>query len=246
MFDSGVNVSFWVIRLSKAWFLAVGKAEEEKRGGGRIKWSLVVRVNEDFCSDGSNKSQACSHTGVLPHAVLASCCFFPAPLYFTMHFLEIWALKFKPPAKVQVDYGWWWCEKDRGRRKDKRGMCECLSLSCWLCVVYVSSRLSSLLSCQLIDLIAHKDVATFYNAGTKWHSTEKMKFKEDCWRQTWHLLFCVSVLLWDSRNEVVDGTNVEANVDLILSRNWHAEGKMIFLFVLETPVVCFRSLEIWL
>lgn len=53
--------------------LASLSEEDKSRAGERRKWTLVVTVYEEFCSDGSNKSQACSHTGVVPHAVPASC-----------------------------------------------------------------------------------------------------------------------------------------------------------------------------
>lgn len=90
------------------------QSEEERGGGERRKWSLVVTVNEEFCSHGSNKSQACSHTGVLPHAVLASC--WKMPFFFSIRhqftaqcifWQFVLALKFKPPAWTQVEYGRW-------------------------------------------------------------------------------------------------------------------------------------------
>lgn len=86
--------------------------------------------------------------------------------------------------KILVEYGWWWGEKKRDKKKEE---CESVyhslagSLQYECCVphrVYLSSSLSSLLSCQLIDLITHKDAATFYNAGTKWHSTRKWNLKK--------------------------------------------------------------------
>lgn len=108
----------------------------------------------------------------------------PAAAFFLGHHFisqafsfSIWAPNFKP-VKASVEYGWWWVEKDMGRLRE-----ECVSVyhsptgslqfDFWVCLIFF---LCSLLSCQLIDLITHKDAVTFYN--TKWHSTKKWNLKK--------------------------------------------------------------------
>lgn len=101
-----------------------------------------------------------------------------------------------------------------------------------------------LLSCQLTDLTYSNTrilQLLLQSRDPNDIPPKGMKCKEDGWRQMWRLLVSVSLLLWDLRNEVVVEINVEANVDLILSRDWHAEGKILSRFSLETPAVWFGS-----
>ena len=50
--------------------------------------SWQSQVDEEFCSHGSNKSQVCRHTEVLPHAVPASCWETLFFCYFPIHFCQ--------------------------------------------------------------------------------------------------------------------------------------------------------------
>lgn len=181
-------------------------------GGERRKWSLLVSVNEVFCSDGSNKSQACSHTGVLPHAVPASCfkmlLHFFFPFYCTMHFWVIWANSISNSASFLNRAGArltkMWEEARKTTRQKEGGIC-----------VHHSPAGSPHFEWFVLQRVQ------FLFSLLSWSATQGPKFhpKNELF---WSWLDMTSPVLyqsivWESRTEALVGMNAEASVDLILS-----------------------------
>lgn len=142
----------------------------------------------------------------------------------------------KTPGGETVMAGWDREGTTEGPKIKGSTVCSVLCLcSCKPHRVYVSSRPSALTSAN--SLISRHTRTLQLSATQRPNIHQAVKCKEDGWRQTWRPLFCVSVLLWDSRNEVVDEINVEADVDLILSRN-SGKNSLSFHIVNLCGLVC--------